>query len=402
MHLWRLRVELENERGNLAQVAQALAGTGANIVSLDVHAISASAIADDLVVASAGTVDATAIAAALAALDARLVDVRAADAHELVDRVTRALDTAARIAETGPDPTALGLAISAVVRCDVSYLRPVGDGTLLDEIEARAAADDRPVMDRQQVKRLPAGGEGAWVLAVPTTVGGRPHVAVAVRRSPRFSYTETARIRGLLGVHEAVGAGRSSTREDVTVVPLRDGGEIVLRPLGTDDEQAMVRLHRRCSRETLRRRYLSSMAAPSPALLRLLVDGGSCTAFAATAGTELLGAAHLSHTEDGIAEVAVLVEDAHQRRGIGASLLAACAEEAVARRIRSLTAICLPDNDAFPALIAGCGYRATQHLDDGLRVLTFPLPRPQEAVVADDGAHRLAREARDHRLWWTR
>jgi GNAT superfamily N-acetyltransferase/acetolactate synthase regulatory subunit len=407
MHLWRLRVEVRNEPGQLARVAEVLARAGANIVSLDVHAAGASSVVDDMVVASVAPLDAVTLAGVLAPLDARLVDVCEADAHELVDRTTSALDTAARIADGGPDLAALGAAIAQLVRADIGYVRPVGDGLLLPELEARAAADDRPVMGRHPVKVLGAGVVGAWVLAVPTAVDGRPHVAVVVRRAPRFSYTETARVRALLGLSVAVqrsGARDRRTAPGGRVIQLRDGGEVVLRRMRDDDEQGVVRMHRRCSRATTQRRYLSSMRELPPRLLRLLVDvdGRDRIALVAACGSELVGSAHLTGRAGGVAEVAVIVEDAHQRRGIGIALLQACAREARDRGVRSLTATCLADNDAFPALVAACGFQASQRLDDGVRLLTIPLTASEPAVTAPDDSARRDRAARDHRLWWAR
>jgi GNAT superfamily N-acetyltransferase len=376
MELWRLRVEADDVPGQLASIAESLAGVDANIVSIDVHAAGGSRVADEVVITTADPVDPTLLARVLAARGAHLVDARTADAHELVDPATQALDAVAGVVAAGAGPAALGAAMAQVVRCERSYLRPVGVGLALGELEARAVAEDRPAMGRALLKSLPSGGAGAWVLAMPTALGGRPHVAVAARRTPRFSYTETARLRALLGLAEAAqGSGADRAGGAATTVHLRDGGEVVLRPLGPTDGDAVLRLHGRCGRSTLQRRYFSSMRHLPPALLQLLVDvdGVDRTAVAAAAGSELLGIAHLSGLAGGTPEVAVLVEDGHQRRGIGAALLLACVREASGRARSALTAVCLPDNDAFPALVGACGFRASSRLEDGVRVLTFAL-----------------------------
>ncbi len=294
MELWRLRVEADDEPGQLAAIAEALAASGANIVSLDVHAIDVNHVADDLVVATAGPVEKSALGDVLAPLDARLVDLRRADAHELVDATTQALAAASRLVGAGADLDGLGAAIAQAVQCELSYVRAAVDGLHLTDVEARALAEGRPVRGRGLVKRLPSDADGAWVLAVPSNLHGRPHVAVAARRSPRFSFTETARIRALVGVAEAVVGASAPRHEDGSVVRLPDGGEVVLRPLRASDEGAMVRLHRRCSRITLQRRYFSSMQAVPPTLLRLLldVDGIERVGFAAAVGSELVGVAH--------------------------------------------------------------------------------------------------------------
>lgn len=386
MELWRARIEADDTPGQLAAIAGALGRVGANIVSLDVHAIGASRVADDLVIAVDGYLDAAAFPAQLAPLDARLVDLRRADAHELVDPVTQAVEAAGGVIRAQASVEALAGAIAQVVPVELAYVRPTIEGLPLTGVGARALAEGRAVLGREPVKSLPAGPDGAWVLAAPVVLGGRAHIGVAVRRTPRFSFTETARLRAVLGVGTLVtspehhlGAGTGER------VVLRDGGEVDLRVLRAEDEPAVVRMHARCSPVTTQRRYFSGMRTIPPALLRLLmdVDGHRRVALVAAVGSELVGVAHLDLPGDGTGEVAVLVEDAHQRRGIGAALLRSGVHAAAVRDVGSLSAVCLADNIAFPQLVARCGYDATTTLDDGLRHLVFPVPRTERR---DDGA----------------
>jgi RimJ/RimL family protein N-acetyltransferase len=378
MELWRARIEADDTPGQLAAVAGALGGVGANIVSLDVHAIGASRVADDLVVAVDGTLDAAAFNALLAPLDAGLVDLRRADAHELVDPVTQAVEAAGGVMRARASVGALAGAIAQVVPVELAYVRPAAEGLPLTGVGARALAEGRAVLGREPVKSLPAGPDGAWVLAAPVVLEGRAHVGVAVRRTPRFSFTETARLRAVLGV------GALATSQEhhpgagtVERVQLRDGGEVDLRALLAEDEAAVVRMHARCSPATTQRRYFSGMRAIPPGLLRLLmdVDGHRRVGVVAAIGSELVGVAHLDLPGDGTGEVAVLVEDAHQRRGIGGTLLHRCVRAAAIRDVGAISAVCLTDNVAFPQLVARCGYHATTTLDDGLRHLTFPVAR---------------------------
>lgn len=375
MELWRARIEADDTPGQLAEIAGALGCVGANIVSLDVHATGASRVADDLVVAVAGTLDAGAFEELLAPLDARLVDLRRADAHELVDPVTQALEAAGRIVRAQASAEALAAAIAQVVPVELAHVRPAVEGLPLTAVAAQALAEGRAVLGREPVKSLPPGPEGAWVLAAPVVLDDRAHVGVAVRRSPRFSFTETARLRAVMGVGAAVSSDhlRAGTADRVL---LRDGGEVHVRALLTADESAVVRMHTRCSPTTTQRRYFSGMRTPPPSLLRLLmdVDGDHRVGLVAAIGSELVGIAHLVLPGDGTGEVAVLVEDAHQRRGIGATLLRRCVHTAASRGVGVLSAVCLVENTAFPLLVAGCGYDATTTLDDGLRHLAFPVP----------------------------
>jgi len=371
MDLWRARIEARNAPGQLAEIAGALGRVGANIVSLDVHATGASRVADDLVVSADGTLDAPAFAALLAPLDATLLELRRADAHELVDPVTRALEAAGAVAGAARRREVLAVAIAQVLEVDVAYVRPVPDGLPVDGVAAQAVAEGRAVLGREHVKSFPAA-DGAWVLAVPAWLGGVLHVGVAVRRRPRFSFTETARLRAVLGVGEAVSRLPAG---DAEVVVLADGGEVEVRALAPADERAVLRMHGRCGAETLHRRYFSGLRVVPPPLLRLLMDVDRPGRFAAVAaiGSEVVGLAHLDVPDDGTGEVAVMVEDAHQWRGIGSALLQRCVREASARGLTELTAVCLAENAAFPRLVARNGHPVTSTLDDGLRHLAFPV-----------------------------
>lgn len=392
MELWRARIEADNSPGQLAEIAGALGRVGANIVSLDVHATGAARVADDLVVAVDGALDADAFEELLAPLDARLVHLRLADAHELVDPVTRAVEAAGRVVRAQPSVAALAAAIAQVVPVEVAYVRPADEGLHLTTVAAQALAEGRAVLGREPVKSLPAGPDGAWVLAAPAVLGGRAHVGVAVRRSPRFSFTETARLRALMGVGDAAwdprDVGTSSDTGDR--VRLRDGGEVHVRALLASDEGAVVRMHGRCSATTMQRRYFSGMRTVPPGLLRLLmdVDGRDRVAIVAALGSELVGAAYLDLPGDGTGEVAVLVEDAHQQRGIGAELLRRCVHAAADRGVGELGAVCLAENTVFPRFVARCGYQPTSTLDHDLRHLVFSVPGPRAESPVPGLVHR--------------
>jgi GNAT superfamily N-acetyltransferase len=107
----------------------------------------------------------------------------------------------------------------------------------------------------------------------------------------------------------------------------------------------------------------------------------------ATVDDEVVGLASLSDSEDSATEVSVLVEDAWQRRGLGARLLSSAARLA---RGRGATEVVLRSPTHNPALIPlafASGMRARIRLDgqavvvtvgiDGLKPLTTaPAPRP--------------------------
>lgn len=385
MDFWKLRVETSHTPGQLAEISRALAAVGANIVSLDVHTVDASTVADELVVALTVPIDVPLLAFVLEPLDVVLTDLRPADRHELVDPVAHAIEAAGTAMQEPITCASLGAALGRVVGADVAFVRPQLRGLPLVGAAATAVEEQRPVLAREAVKHLGAAPEGAWVLAAPALLDTRPHVAVLVRCSPRFSFTETARLQAILAV--AAGVTARSGAANGASVGLEDGGEIVVRRLQPSDESAVVRMHRRCRPQTLQRRYLSTMTDLPPRLLRIIMGGDDDgrLALAAVVGSEVVGIAHLGRPSPSSAEIALLVEDGHQRRGVGSALLTECVRHAAACGVATITATCQSDNAAFPRLVARCGFAYTSTLADGLRELSFPpttaAARPASAAV---------------------
>lgn len=82
----------------------------------------------------------------------------------------------------------------------------------------------------------------------------------------------------------------------------------------------------------------------------IAVDGRRRIGLVAAVSSELVGVAHLDLPGGGTGEVAVLAEDAHQRRGIDATLLRRCVHAVAVRDVGVLSAVCLAENIAFPHL----------------------------------------------------
>lgn len=381
MGLWITRVELEDRCGQLAVLAGAVAEIGASIVDLDIHRFGGGRVADELVLDVPVPVDPPLVGHALERAGARVLWLQPADPHQLADRTVRALDVAAGVLDQGAAAVdALAAAAARLIDAELAWMGPV-PGCDPPPVAAEALATGSPTRGRLAVKRLPAHPDQGvpWALAVPVERPGAARaVVVVIRRHPPFSFTETARVQALLRV---VAAGTTSATVDrgaVTAADLDDGGQVVVRDIGPDDAAALVRLHARCSDLTRYRRYFTAKPRLGSSMARRIldVDGRDRIAVGAAVGTELVGVAHL-HRNPGVGdsgEVAVLVEDGHQRRGIGTLLLDRLLERAAADGIQQVIAVTQPDNDGIARLLQRVGTPIRVELVDGLRHLSIPVP----------------------------
>ena len=98
------------------------------------------------------------------------------------------------------------------------------------------------------------------------------------------------------------------------------------------------------------------------------VDYVDRVAFILTLGDQLIAVGRYDRTEDTQAEVAFLIEDAHQGRGIAQLLLEHLAEAARERGITGFFAEVLPQNRRMAQVFADAGYRMQKGIEDGVLV----------------------------------
>ena len=158
-------------------------------------------------------------------------------------------------------------------------------------------------------------------------------------------------------------------------VTLRNGTTVTLRRAAAADGPAVARMHRRCSLDTVFRRYLTAMPQLSPSLQRQLLD--LHLTVVAEHGHEIVGLAHLAVTADEPAEFAVMVEDSWQRRGVGRALTDDMLRRAEREGRTEVVACTLPSSTAVHALVRRIrGGRLApefRRCDDGLVRVTMTL-----------------------------
>lgn len=126
------------------------------------------------------------------------------------------------------------------------------------------------------------------------------------------------------------------------------GRRLPVRPIRPDDAARLKRMFYRLSRDTVYLRFFSPVHRPPAWALRHLseVDYANRFALVALDGDEIVGVARFDRSKDdgGRAEVAVVVEDALQGRGLGRALLQRLSECARARGVEAFAASMLAEN----------------------------------------------------------
>ena len=396
--LW---VELADKPGNLAAVAADLAACGANIVHLDVHAGGDSTVIDRLVV-EVPDERGRELAEAAARCGATLLHVDDADTHALVDDVVRALDAAGGLV-AADRPDALAEAIRRLIPADDVRVEALTSSPLAGSPLAEALARGVTKIDRAATAVPGAGDDPVrfpWLLLVPHERDGVPAIAMLSRVGPRFTATEAARCQAVLRLATrlaATGAGAPAGVDHPpapagVAVPLRrppttlerlialgDGGLVRLRHLVAGDRDELVAHHGRCSEATRRHSRLFTADVPLAAGIAealLHTDGRDHVALAALVGCDIVGVARYDLDHAGLdAEVAVAVEDRHQRRGVGTLLVTELASLASHGDVRRLRAVPPADDDRLQRTFHRAGLSFRTRRDGDATVLECGLPQ---------------------------
>ncbi len=197
--------------------------------------------------------------------------------------------------------------------------------------------------------------------------------------------------------------GRSRWEADVI---LSDGGTAHVRPIRPDDADRFRAFWERLSKRTIYLRFFSARNHLSDADLARTtdVDQTARGGLIALIGDDLVAVAHWegrpgpSGAPEPEAEVAFLVEDAHQGRGFGSVLLEHLAAAAAERGIRRFSAEVLADNRAMIGVFLDAGYTVTREWDSGVVHLVFDIAPTELSVEVMRARERHAEAASITRL----
>ncbi|WP_234021341.1 GNAT family N-acetyltransferase [Streptomyces sp. Tu 6176] len=344
--LWRMRTTVRDEPGSLAVLCAALAERGVDILSLQTHPLAEGTV-DEFLLRAPGGIEASELTRSARSAGGTDTWIERADAHDLVDAPTRVLGLAAR---TALDTAELPLALRQLLgRCTIRSLpgRPAGGAGADAEVPAEGVLEDTVLR-----LRAPEGG----VITVE-----RPYLP--------FTPTEFARARALVELDTRLGP-RVPRGQDVLTLP--EGEAITVRRADTGDLAAARRMHERCSARTLGLRYHGPVKDADRYLNHLLSPRFGRTLAAQTASGRIIGLGHLLWDGDET-EVALLVEDAWQRRGVGAELLGRLVALAVEAGCASVYAVTQAANTGMVSAMRGLGLPLDYQIEEGTLVITARL-----------------------------
>ncbi|MFF0587724.1 GNAT family N-acetyltransferase [Streptomyces sp. NPDC003781] len=346
--LWRMRTTVRDAPGSLAVLCTALAERRIDILSLQTHPLTEGTV-DEFLLRAPGELSGTELAEVVTAAGGARTWTERADAHDLVDAPTRVLALAAR---TALDAAELPLALRQLLgRCTIRSLPATADARTGARGD-RAVPPEGTLEDTVLRLRAPEGG----VISVE-----RPHLP--------FTPAEFARARALVELDARLGP-RIPRARDVLTLP--EGSDITVRRADTRDVPAAKAMHERCSARTLGMRYHGPVGDADRYLNHLLSPRYGRTLAVQTASGRIVGLGHLLWDGDET-EVALLVEDGWQRRGIGGELLGRLVAMAAETGCESVYAVTQASNTGMVAAMRGLGLPLDYQIEEGTLVVTARL-----------------------------
>jgi AcrR family transcriptional regulator/RimJ/RimL family protein N-acetyltransferase len=355
---WRVRVDVSDVPGGVARLVRALDALHTYTIGLQVVDAEGGYRTVDVALRAPSTVTEDALlATALASGRAAYVTRGPVGAWESWEEPVAALLNGAARLVTNPS------------------LAPSVAATLLeaDHVEVTRAtegADDSPNVLRLQ-----------WT----------PDLHVVLQRSwAPFARAERARASALLQLSAAISVVRGEAEALGSVEPIKDGA-VWIRLARPDDADEVAAMHDRSSERTRYLRYVTTTQWREAQLHRLAGGHRGATLVAVDVSSRIVGLGNIfpetSDPEGRSAELALIVEDAFQGRGVGTVLMRH--EVALARRLgfSEVVAVVLAENTGMLRLLEHSGLDWTSTIDSGVATWRAPL---DEGPVRDPDRDRAA------------
>lgn len=188
-------------------------------------------------------------------------------------------------------------------------------------------------------------------------------------------------------------------------VVVSDGATMHIRPIRPDDAARIEALHSRLSAQTIYFRFFTPVARLTPQMLARFtnVDYVERMALVGVLGDDLIAVARYEslatrYGEGREAEVAFLVADEHQGRGIGSVMLEHLAAAGRAAGITRFVADTLPENSRMLRVFHDAGFDDVRAFEDGVVRVAFPIAPTESSEAVSHAREQRAAARSVHRL----
>ena len=342
---WRIRVVAPATPAATARVLRVLALIGADVITLFTHAQDDGTQLIDLICSAPTALERDDLTRALATAGHRVLAAPGVpeDEHDLIARV---LDAAAELVV---HPERAPRAAAELVLADSWTVEPATEG--------EDAASD--------VMRL------QWT---------PDHHVVLHRDGAPFAAVERARASALLRLVDAVASAPAGAGGFGWVEYLRDGTQVVIRLARPEDAEGVADMHARSSEATRYQRYFTPHTDWREDQLRRVAGGHrGATLVAVNWRGDIVGLGNVfpdRPEETSTAEIAVIVEDAWQGRGLGGRLLQHLVDLARRQGFDEVLALVLASNTGMVRLLERLDLDWTRDTDPDLGASIVRLTAP--------------------------
>lgn len=339
---WRVRIDIPDRPGGVARLVRALSSLNVYVVAMGVVGGGDAHRTIDLALTAPESVTGETVLAAAMSVG-RNGYVTTGSPEDGTDLPTRLLDFAADLVA---DPEIAPEAASALVEADG-----------FEVTDATEGPDDR-----------------AGILRLQWTPD--EHVVLHREWAP-FARAEQTRASALLRLSAGIAALKGVEDALGWVDRIKDGW--VWTRLGRpEDADAVAAMHDRCSERSRYQRYFSAVEWRDIELRRLSGGHRGATLVVMNDSGTIIGLGNVFPDDPGnegtVAEVAMIIEDAYQGRGVGGHLLRHLVQFARRLEFTELVASVLAENDGMLALFEKTGLEWSKKIEGGVYSMRAPLP----------------------------
>jgi AcrR family transcriptional regulator/L-amino acid N-acyltransferase YncA len=347
---WRLRVDVPDQPGGVARLVRALGSLHAYTVAMQVvDASEGYRTIDVALIAPEGVTPE--VMRAMAHSVGKHAYVGPGSLDDAIDLPTRVLDGATQLVTT---PELAPFAAAKLVEADNVEVAAATEGE-----------DDSPDIMRLQ-----------WT----------PDRHVVLQRGwAPFARAERTRASALLRLSSAIASSAGNHEAAAWVEPIK-GGTVWIRLARPEDADAVAAMHDRSSERSRYQRYFSIADWRGTRLYRLAGGHRGVTLVVMSETGSIVGLGNVfpdAEFGEHSAEIALIVEDEYQQRGVGRKLLQAMLHMATRLGFTEVVASVLADNNGMLHLFKTTDLQWDTTVHDGVAYMRAPLPTVPVKVTVE-------------------